>query len=135
MSSHAPDQHLVLVKDHQFRALAARSRETTRTARFRNRAPAVVEVARQHGEPRGLVRIEHQLEELVVAAEQGDTAANIRLVSDARQQGEAFGRLGRMPAQHPPDADAMPNPGETVKHSVRVRSGEVNEADVAGGDA
>jgi len=45
-----------------------------------------------------------------VAAEQGDTAAKIRLVSDARQQGEAFGRLGRMPAQHPPDADAMPKP-------------------------
>ena len=42
------------------------------------------EIARQPGDLLGLVGIEHQLEELVVAGEQRDAAAEVRLVSDAR---------------------------------------------------
>ena len=44
-------------------------------------------------------------------------------------------RLGWMPAQHLPDADATPDLGETVKHGARSRSSEVSESDVASGDA
>ena len=42
------------------------------------------EIARQPRDLLGLVRIEHQLEELLVAGEQRDAAAEVRLVSDAR---------------------------------------------------
>ena len=93
------------------------------------------EVARQPGDLLGLVGIEHQLEDLVVAGEQRDAAAKLGLVSDAWPRGEAFGRIGRMPAQHLPNADATLDLGEAVKRSARVRSGEVGEADVAAGDA
>ncbi len=56
-----------------------------------DRAAAVVddeglvgEIPRQPGDLLGLVRIEHQLEQLVVTGEQRDAAAKIRLVGDAR---------------------------------------------------
>jgi hypothetical protein len=95
----------------------------------------VGEIACESRELIGLIGVEHQLEELVVAGEQRDAAAKIRLMPDTRPRGEAFGRLGRTPAQHLPDAEAAPDLGEAIKHSARVRSGEVSEADVAGGDA
>ena len=93
------------------------------------------EVAREPGDLFGLVRIKHQLEDLVVASEQRDAAAKVRLVGDARPRREAFCRLGRMPAQHLPDADATLDLGQAVKRCARVRSGEVGEADITGGDA
>ena len=42
------------------------------------------EIERQPGDLLGLVRIEHQLEELLVAGEQRDAAAKVCLISDAR---------------------------------------------------
>ncbi len=66
----------------------------------------VGEVAREPGDLVSLVRIEHQLEDLVVAGEQLDATAKIRLIRDARPGREGSGRLGRMPAQHLPNADA-----------------------------
>ena len=42
----------------------------------------VGEIARQPGDLLGLVRIEHQLKELVVAGKQRDAAAKLRLVCD-----------------------------------------------------
>ena len=41
------------------------------------------EVAREPGDLVGLVRIEHQLEDLAVASEQRDAAAKVGLVGDA----------------------------------------------------
>ena len=107
-----------------------------------NRAAAMVddeglvgEVMRQPGDLLSLVRIEHELEELVVASEQRDAAAEIGLVGDARARGEAFLRLGRMPAQHLSNAHATLDLGQSVKRSARARSGEVSEADIAHSDA
>ena len=72
-----------------------------------DRAAAVVddeglvgEIQRQPGDLLGLVRIQRELEEPTVATEQRNAAAKRRFISDARPQREAFGRFGRMPAQH-----------------------------------
>ena len=70
-----------------------------------------------------------------MAGEQRDAAAKIGLIRDAGPWGEGSGRLGRMPAQHLPDADAALDFGEAVERGARVRSGEIGEADVADGDA
>ena len=64
------------------------------------------EVARQPGDLLRLVRVEHQLEDLVVTSKQLNTASKVSLVSDSRPWRKAFGRLRWMPAQHLPDADA-----------------------------
>ena len=93
------------------------------------------EIAREPSDLLGLVRIEHELEDLVVASEQRDAAAKVRLISDARPWREAFGRRGRVPAQHLPDADATLDLREAVKRSRRARSGEVSEADITSSDA
>src|SRR5262245_15667810 len=93
------------------------------------------EVPRQPGDPFSLVRIEHELEELVVASEHRDAAAEISLVGDARAWGETFRRLRRMPAQHLPNTDATLDFGQAVKRGAGARSGEVGEADVSDRDA
>src|SRR4029077_16183578 len=78
-----------------------------------DRAAAVIddegligEIARETRDLLGLVRIEHQFEDLVVASEQRNAAAKVRLISDAWPWRKAFGRRSRMPAQHLPHADA-----------------------------
>ena len=53
-----------------------------------------------------------------MAGEQGDAAAKIRFIGDARPRSEAFGGLGRMPAQHLPNADATSDLGEAIKYST-----------------
>src|SRR5271166_6081241 len=89
------------------------------------------EIAREPCELLGLVWIEHQLEQLAVTRKHRDDASKLRLVSDSWPSRKASRRLGRMPAQHLPNADAAAHLRQAVEHRVCIRRGEFGVADIA----
>src|ERR1700729_10947 len=95
----------------------------------------VGEIQRQPDDLLGLVRIEHQLEELVMAGEQRNAAAKVFLISDASPWLKKTSRLGPVPAQHLPDAHAPLDRGQAVKCRARIRNREVSKADITSSDA
>ena len=88
------------------------------------------EVLRESDDLLRLIRVEHQFEHETAPQQQRDAASEVRFVGDSCPWGKVPTRLGRVPAQHFPNADAAADIGQAIQRFGGVRRGETGEADV-----